>query len=485
MVLDYFRQISSVPRGSGYNEKISNFLVEFARKRNLRYIQDDALNVVIYKEAKGCESCPPLIFQGHMDMVCEKVNESAHDFLNEGIQIIEKDGYLTADGTTLGADDGIALAYMLALLDDDMPVHPPYEMVFTTDEETGMSGASAFDTSRLKGRHMINLDSEEEGIFICACAGGMTGKINLPVSVENVDGIRIDICVKNLLGGHSGTEIDKNRTNAVLLLGRLLYDIGGENIRLIDIHGGNKDNVIPNEAYMSIVVQEEDAEVISEMLYRKTESLKHELLSSEPDITFSIQCDESNGVCAYKVLCKDSFNKIKSLLMLLTDGVHVMSSDICGMVESSSNLGICRLADNEFQVSVSMRSQKESYIHYISSRLSVIADIIGARYSTGEAYPGWDIKKESPFRDMLCRVYEKSYGKKPEVCAIHAGLEGGIFTAKLPDIDIVSMGPDISDIHTVYERLDISSAYRVYAFLKEAVLEFINMNGREEVERQI
>ncbi len=479
MVLDYFRQISSVPRGSGYNEKISDFLVEFAKKRNLRYIKDDALNVVIYKDGKGCGDCPPLIFQGHMDMVCEKVNESAHDFFSDGIQIIEKDGYLTADGTTLGADDGIALAYMLALLDEDMPVHPPYEMVFTTDEETGMNGALAFDASHLAGRHMINLDSEEEGIFTCACAGGMTGKITLPIERKETYGIRIDVCVKNLLGGHSGTDIDKNRSNAVLLLGRLLYDIKEEGVYLIDIHGGNKDNVIPNEAYMSIAADKKKENIITDALKKKAASLSKEIISSEPAVTFEIKSGTKSAERAYKAVSGESFDKIISLLMVLPCGVHVMSSDIAGMPESSSNVGICKMTDDKLHISVSMRSQKESYIHYISDKLSVIAGLSGADYTSGEAYPGWDIKRYSPFRDMLGAVYEDITGRKPEVCSVHAGLEGGVFTEKVPGIDIVSVGPDIHDIHTVNERLDIGSAYRVYEFLKGAAAEFVKMNEEE------
>lgn len=481
MVLDYFRQISSVPRGSGYNKKISDFIVDFAKKRNLKYVQDEALNVVIYKEAKGCENCPPLVFQGHMDMVCEKVNDSVHDFKNEGIQIIEEDGCLTAYGTTLGADDGIALAYMLALLDDDLPVHPPFEMVFTTDEEVGMLGAARFDATCLNGRHMINLDSEEEGIFIVSCAGGMTGKINLPVLREDMDGVRMDICVKNLLGGHSGTEIDKNRVNAVRLMGRLLSDISNTDSGIIDIHGGNKDNVIPNEAYMSIAVPFEDADKICGLLNKKFTTLMNELSSAEPDISFDIQIKKDCIHETYKVLKKDSLDKVMAILMLIPDGVHVMSSDISGMVESSSNLGVFTMSDTDVQVSVSMRSQKESYIQYISNRISILAAMVKASYSTEGLYPGWDLKKESHFRDMLCKVYERVNGKAPQICSIHAGLEGGVFTKKLPDMDIVSMGPQIYDIHTVYERLDINSAYRMYEFLKEAVREFALMDRREEV----
>lgn len=486
MVLDYFRQISNVPRGSGYNERISSFLVEFAKKRGLGYIQDEALNVIIYKEARGCKGCQPLIFQGHMDMVCEKTADSAHDFLNDGITMIEKDGYITADGTTLGADDGIALAYMLALLDEDMPIHPPYEMVFTTDEEIGMEGAMALDASVLKGRHMINLDSEEEGIFVCACAGGLTGEINLDISRESFDGICMEATISNLLGGHSGTDIDKNRSNAVLLLGRLLYEISGEDVKLIDIRGGSKDNVIPNEASMRIAVSEEKADIIYEMLLKKADELKKELASSEPDMRFDIQRSKESASSVCEVVNDESFNKIMALLMLIPNGVHVMSSDISAAVESSSNLGICKMTADGLKISVLMRSSKDSYIRYINDRIRVMAGLVGADYDTHGEYPGWDIRQDSPFRDMLCMTYEEVSGKKPSVCSIHAGLEGGVFTGKIPDIDIVSLGPDMHDVHTTNERLDIASMLRVYEFLKKAAVEYVKMNqGRDENDRRI
>ncbi|MDE6636259.1 MAG: M20/M25/M40 family metallo-hydrolase, partial [Lachnospiraceae bacterium] len=241
MVLDYFKEVSSIPRGSGFNTKISNYLVEFAKKHELEYIQDEAENVVIYKPAsKGYENCPPLIMQGHMDMVCEKVSEDAHDFENEGIRLITRDNYITADGTTLGADDGIALAYMLEFLADDSLVCPPLEMVFTTDEEIGMTGAIHFDAAALRGKHMINLDSEDENGFIAACAGGATAKTDISVNTETREGIELGIEVSGLKGGHSGVDIDKNRANAVLLIGRMLAYLPDKYFGLIDIGGGNK-----------------------------------------------------------------------------------------------------------------------------------------------------------------------------------------------------------------------------------------------------
>lgn len=481
MILDYFRRISEIPRESGHCEKISDYIVSFAESRGLKYIRDEAYNVVIYKDAlNGYESCPPLIFQGHMDMVCEKVVNSRHDFSKDALRIVEKDGYITADGTTLGADDGIAVAYMLALLDDDNLINPPLEMVFTTDEETGMLGALRFDTSCLKGKHMINLDSEEEGVFICACAGGMTGNIEIPIKRRQFRGTRIDITVSRLLGGHSGTDIDKNRANAIMLMGRILSDIKNNNIGLLDMHGGNKDNVIPNEARMSIVVSSDEADTIVDILFDEVKKLSDEISESEPDVLFTVENLLDDGNVLYDVLATDSFERLTGFLETLPNGVHVMSEDMPGMVESSSNLGIFEMTDTSVSIAVSIRSQKDDYIRYFSNELKKMSDKAKAVYSTKSAYPGWDIRKDSPFRDMLCKVYRKVSRHNAEVRSVHAGLEGGVFASKIPDMDIVSLGPDILDIHTVNERLNKASVYRIYTFLKKAVYEFAKMNRREK-----
>lgn len=480
MVLDFFEKISSIPRGSGNNEGISNFLVEFAKEHGLRYIQDDALNVVIYKDATpGYDKCPPLIFQGHMDMVCEKTKESDHDFTKDPVKLIIKDGFITADGTTLGADDGIALAYMLDILCDDTLIHPPLEMLFTTDEEVGMLGAAAFDASHLKGRHMINLDSEDEGVFVCACAGGITTKTTFDITRKPVCGVRVDIDIKGLQGGHSGTDINRNRANAVLLGGRVLAQLTDNSFSLISINGGSKDNVIPNAASISLVVPAPEYEAFIDSFGSIANTVKAELKTSESGLLFDIKPDDRENVQSYMALDDESCKKLLYYLCIVPNGVHVMSSDIPGMVESSSNLGIMRCEENKVVACVSARSQKESYIRYICKRLLSIAELIDARFSTGGAYPGWDIKKESKFRDMLCKVYKEQSGREASVESIHAGLEGGIFSGKMSGVDIVSMGPDVIDIHTVNERASIESVKRMHTFLLKAVQEFALMNKGE------
>ncbi len=480
MVFDFFEQISSIPRGSGNNRGISDFLVEFAWERGLRYVQDDALNVVIYKDATpGYEGCPPLILQGHMDMVGEKTKESDHDFTRDPIKPVIKDGFITADGTTLGADDGIAMAYMLDILCDDTLIHPPLEMLFTTDEEVGMLGAIAFDVNHLKGKHMINLDSEDEGVFVCACAGGITTRTIFNITRESVCGVCVDITVKGLKGGHSGTEIHKNRANAVLTVGRVLAGLSGGGCRLLDINGGGKDNVIPNEATIRLVISPEEYDACIDELGDIINTLKSELVAAEPDIMFDIRTGGRDDKDEYMVLDDTSCEKLIQYLCVVPNGVHVMSSDIPGMVESSSNLGIMRCDENRIYVSISVRSQKESYKEYMCRRLSALAKLTGADFETSGAYPGWDIKRGSEFLDMLCKVYKKEGGTDVVVEAIHAGLEGGIFSDRIEGIDIVSMGPDVLDIHTVNERADVESIKRVHTFLLKAIQEFALMNKGE------
>lgn len=473
MVIDYFRKISEVPRGSRNNKEISDFLVAFAKDKNLKYIQDEALNVIIFKDGSaGYENMAPLIMQGHMDMVCEKVSAQCHDFFSEGLKLCVDDGFMYAEDTTLGADDGIAVAYMLEFLADDNLVHPPFEMIFTTDEEIGMLGASALDVSCLKGKHMINLDSEEEGIFLASCAGGMTGTILLDMTRSKCSGLPVTIELKGLKGGHSGTDIDKNRSNALLLLGRLLAYLPKHDFEVLSVNGGGKDNVIPNEAILELVVKTDNFDDFVRALTEKASLLINELTVAEPNITFNIDTGDNKVVSDYEVLDDESFAKVFFLLNYIPNGVQVMSSDIDGMVESSSNLGIFSMEEAKAKAVISMRSSKRSYIEYISMKLAGIAAMLDCRYETNGSYPGWTMKAKSTFRDMLCKVYKDVTGKVPVVSSIHAGLECGVLSDKIPDLDIVSMGPDVYDIHTVKEKMSLASVDRMYNFLKEAIETF-------------
>ena len=475
MVLDRFKEICGIPRGSGFNEQIGEYLVEYAKRKYLKYVKDDAGNVVIYRRASfGYEKCPPLIFQGHMDMVCEKTVDSEHDFTTEGIDVIDDGEYISANGTTLGADDGIAIAYMLELLSDNSITRPPYEMVFTVDEEIGMDGAKALDASVLKGRHIINIDSEDEGIFIAGCAGGASVSTAIPIEREKKHGRHVVLTIKGLKGGHSGQDIDKNRSNANLLMGRLLFDREiCELAGLVSIKGGNKDNVIPNECTAVLIVDRNSYdEFISAISYR-IELLEHELKASEPDVEFDCSHYERADSEAH-VLDEESFMMIMRYINTIPNGVRKMSAEIEGVVESSANLAIIDLDENAEEISfiTSLRSMKHSYIEYMKDILRELAGQYGGEYNVYAEYPGYDMKRNSTLRDIMCEAYESVTGEKPVITSIHAGLEMGIFAEKIHRADIVSIGPNVSDIHTVNEKLDIKSCERTWELIKKTVSDF-------------
>lgn len=467
-IFKYFSDISKIPRGSGNEVEISEYLVSFAKSRGLVYNRDSANNVIIIKEATpGYEMEPAIMLQGHMDMVCEKRKEHSHDFLKDEIKLLVDGDYLHADGTTLGADNGIALAYMLALLSDNELEHPRIEAVITSDEEVGMNGAKELDVSSLKSEYMINLDSEEEGYLLASCAGGLTGTSTLPIKRVSIDGKRIKINIGGLKGGHSGMDIIHNRTNANKLLARLLFDLRDkETYSLLNMEGGFKDNVIPREAFAELVISSESYAQVSDSVGKIMQIYKKELEGSEPDLEYSV---EDLGEGQFEALHPVSFEKLLFLLIQTPYGVQVMSSDIEGLVESSLNLGIFRVEEEQALICNSVRSSKSSYKHYISSRLEYLVDFLGGDYIVRSEYPAWEYRKESKLREHLQKHYKEMYGKEMKVEAIHAGLECGLIAEKMPGIDIVSIGPDMSRVHTIDERLSISSTIRVYQFLERII----------------
>lgn len=471
-IFRYFSEISKIPRGSGNEEEISEYLVSFAKSRNLEYNRDSANNVIIIKEATpGYENEPAIMLQGHMDMVCEKSKESTHDFLKDGIKLVVDGDFLHADGTTLGADNGIAVAYILALLSDENLKHPRIEAVITTDEEVGMNGAKALDLSSLKAEYMINLDSEEEGYLLASCAGGLTGTCTLPIKRVPEKGKKIKISIGGLKGGHSGIDIVNNRTNANKLLARLLFDLReNHSYSVLHMEGGYKDNVIPREAFAELVIDPENYKQIRDNITEIMEIYKKELRSSEPDLEYTIKELEEGE---YQVLHPVSFEKLLFLMIQIPYGVQVMSSDIEGLVESSLNLGIFRLEDEQALICNSVRSSKSSHKKYISDRLNYLVSFLGGEYIVRSEYPAWEFKKDSKLREHLQKHYKEMYGKEMKVEAIHAGLECGLIAEKMPGIDIVSIGPDMSRVHTVEEKLSISSTIRVYQFLEKIIEEKI------------
>lgn len=465
-VLEYFQEVSRVPRGSGANKKISDYLVEFAKKHGLDYVQDEALNVIIKKPAtKGYEAHTPVILQGHMDMVCVKEKECTHDFENEGLDLRMDGEWLYAYQTTLGADDGIAIAYSLALLADDTISHPALEVVITTDEETGMDGAKALDTSNLAGRYMINIDSEDEGTVLVSCAGGLRFYAEIPLAPIEAEGSLLQITVSGLQGGHSGVEIHKQRTNATLLLARTLVSLQDTaSYLLVSMSGGDKDNAIPLYAECEILVRAEEEEAVMKALTAMNEMYQNELITSEPNVSLTVTSSGKNQVTA---IHPTSTTKVLFALMQAPNGVQVMSSDIKDLVESSLNLGIFDATGDVAVFHYSVRSSFSSYKYYLRDRLKMLFEFLSAEIEVNGEYPAWEFKKDSKFRETFIEVFKEQYGNEPAVIAIHAGLECGIISEKIPGIDIVSIGPDMKDIHTPKERLNVVSAIRVYTFIEK------------------
>ena len=469
-VFYYFEEICKIPHGSGNTRQISDYLVNFAKEHGFDYVQDELNNVVIYKPATpGYENAPTVILQGHMDMVCEKRPDVEHDFTKDGLKLSVENGFVSANGTTLGGDDGIAVAYALALLDSkDLP-HPALEVLITVDEEIGLLGAVDFDCSVLKGKRMINMDSEAEGSLWISCAGGLSAVSHIPVLRTDAEGEKLQIRICGLMGGHSGAEIDKKRANANVLMGRFLYGLKRESYyEIISLAGGQKDNAITRESLCEILVSKEDIAAVKAYAAKVQDGLREEYSGSDNDI--SIQITEA-GHESVQVLHPTSREKILFYLMEVPFGIQKMSSNIEGLVETSTNIGIVRLSEDEFFASSGVRSSVEAARDALSDKIQYLTEFLGGEYEAQGAYPAWEYRKESPLRDKMVSVYEDMYGQKPAVVAIHAGLECGLFYKKIDGLDCVSLGPDMKDIHTSEELLDIASTERVWNYLVKVLKE--------------
>lgn len=464
-VFYYFEEISKIPRGSGNTRQISDYLVQFAIDNGLEYVQEDIGNVYIYKSAsEGFEKADTVILQGHMDMVCEKNNSSDHDFLKDGINLVVKDDFVYADNTTLGADDGIAIAYMLAILSDTDCSHPQLEAVFTVDEETGMEGALALDASKLKGRRIINIDSEEEGILWSSCAGGLRCECSIDICYENkleeCDGIQIEIT--GLAGGHSGTEINKNRINANCLIGEILMLARHQfDFKIAQIFGGMKDNAIPRESCAIIHVKKSEKQNALEILNDIAESIQKDNMGRESDLKIIL----SDNIFCEKNFTKECSDKCILLINSLPNGVAAMSADIEDLVETSSNIGVMATNDNKFTLDLSLRSSVDGAKFRLRDKVKYITENIGGRCVVSGDYPAWEYKKDSVLRNVFSEEFSNMFGKEMKIMALHAGLECGILTDKLKGADCVSVGPDIYDIHTPNERMSIFSVERTYNLL--------------------
>lgn len=468
-VFHFFEEISSIPRGSGNTRKISDYCVGFAKERGLEYHQDSSNNVILIKEATaGYEQAEPVILQGHLDMVCEKEHGCTKDMEQEGLDLIVEEDRVRARGTTLGGDDGIAVAMVLAVLDSKELPHPRIEAVFTVDEEIGMMGAADLDLSPVKGKKLINIDSEEEGIFTVSCAGGNTTECRLPLVRVPFAGIALSLTVGGLLGGHSGAEIDKGRANANMLLGRLLYAAQEKSaLRLVAVEGGKKDNAIPQQSHALLVAA--DADAVRAVAAELELAFQHEYQKTDPGIFVKIE----DAVADVTPMGEVTTAKVINLLTCMPNGVQQMSADIAGLVQTSLNLGTLITGEAELLATFSIRSSIATQKQMLVDRLSCQMRQLGGNVHVLGDYPAWEYKQNSALRDLMTGVFRRQYGRDPEISAIHAGLECGLFLGKRPDLDCVSIGPDLTEIHTYRESMSISSVQRVWNFLIE-VLKYSN-----------
>lgn len=459
-VFQYFEEIAAIPHGSGNTAAIAAYLMEFAADRGLEASRDAANNVVIKKPAsKGYEASPTLILQGHHDMVCEKDEGKDFDFATQGIEIVIDGDDLRANGTTLGGDNGIAVAMMLAILDDKSLAHPPLELLITADEEIGMVGAFAFDCSRLSGSKLINLDSEYEGVLMCSCAGGVNNRASVPVTFEDAKGTALSIEIKGLASGHSGVEIDKGRANANVLMARLL-DLLKVPYQIVTLSGGARETAIAPNAACEILVQdaaaaEQDVRAISEVFQK-------EYAGIEPGLAVEVKAFGEKNTEA--LTAADSKRAVR-VLLALPDSVQAMSQDMKGLVQTSTNLGLVKLTEEALTFTSTTRSAMRTQKEWITAKVRAIVELAGGTLATDGNYPGWAYNPHSVVKDTVLKCYKELTGKDATVEAVHAGIECGLFADAIPDLDCVSIGPDMGDVHTPREHLSISSTERTYKLL--------------------
>ena len=474
-VFYFFEEITKIPHGSGNVGQISDYLANFARERGIFCIQDELKNIIMIKEAsEGYEKEPAVILQGHMDMVAVKRPDCDIDMRTEGLRVAVDGDKVYAEGTSLGGDDGIAVAYSLALLDSDTVRHPRLEVVITMDEEVGMDGARGIDLSMLTASRMINLDSEEEGIFLANCAGGARARCRLKAAagpkaegaslkLQERTGVICELAIGGPLGGHSGGEIHKERGNSNRIFARLLYRIASRlPVCLISAEGGLADNAIPRETKARLLAAEEDFASLDELVRAAEKEIQAELSSRDPGFYLRLERKENGSA---RCMDPGDTKRAAAFLHALPNGVQAMSADMPGLVETSLNLGILKAGNEGVLAEFSVRSSVESAKHALIDVLRAVTELAGGTVEATGDYPGWKFRKNSPLREKMTALYERMYGTAPKVEAIHAGLECGILGSKIKDLDCVSIGPDMRDIHTTEETLSISSVKRVWEYL--------------------
>ena len=456
-VFHYFEEICGIPHGSGDTARISDYCVAFAKAQGLVYHQDSLGNVIIKKPATaGYEDHPTVILQGHIDMVCEKASDCSIDFTADGLDVDTDGEVVFAHGTTLGGDNGIAVAMAFAILESTDLSHPPLEVLLTVDEETGMYGAKGLDPSLLEGKLLINMDSEAEGALIVGCAGGARAELTLPLTYTHSSATAYCVTVSGLQGGHSGIEIDKGRLNANVVMAQFLQSI---DCRLVSIAGGLKDNAIPVECTAYITA---DADVFA----AAEAFVATHRVDTDPNLTISV-----GAAVAEREMDAATTAQVLELLTTVPNGIQSMSADIEGLVQTSLNLGILTTDDStlcaSFAVRSSVRAEKDALLGKLENQITAM----GGGFDSYGHYPAWEYRKDSRLRDTMCAVRERITGVPFVIVAIHAGLECGLFCEKIEDLDVVSIGPDMWDVHTCRERLSVASAARVYAYLCDVLKE--------------
>lgn len=473
-VFYYFEELTKIPRCSNDEKRVSDYLISVGESLGFETIQDNVLNVIIKKPGtKGYENSPTVVLQGHMDMVCEKRDDSSHDFSKDAIRLSLQEDFVMAEETTLGADNGIAVAMCLAVLEDKNISHPPLEVLVTTSEETGLTGAAALSPEHVEGRILINIDSEEEGTILVSCAGGQRDEISIPVEDIEADNNKESYTLKisGLQGGHSGMEINKGRGNSNKILGRALHRLNEKiDFDLYYIDGGSLPNAIPRYAYAKILLSNKELDLAKEIINEIDSEIKQELLSSDKEVRISLELAQES---IDKVFSNTTKTKIITALMIIPTGIQSMSQNIQGLVESSINLGVVKTKDDKVTIECSLRSSVGSLKKQIGKQLELIASTLKSDYETSSAYPAWEYKEDSYIRKVFMDSYRELYNKDMKIEAIHAGLECGLFSEKFDDMDMISFGPNMAGVHAPGEKLSISSTERSYSLLVK-VLENIS-----------
>lgn len=462
-VFRIFEEFCGIPHASHNTEAATAFCLDYAKRFGLPATYDAAGNVVIRKPATaGREHLPTVILQGHLDMVAEKEPDCPIDFTRDRLSLFLDGDWLGARGTTLGGDNGIAVAMILAILADDTLPHPAIEAVFTTDEEVGMLGADAMDMSTLTGRYMLNLDSEEEGVLTVSCAGGATATVRYPAARQPVAGHILTATLDGMQGGHSGAEIHRGRANAARMGAELVAAVAQAcEVHLLSLDGGLKDNAIPARAVCRFMVA--DPQAALDACHTFASKMQAAYATADPDLRFAFAVDEGQGE-AFSLVDTE---RILSLLTRIPCGVQKMSEDIAGLVQTSLNLGILETDERGVRAVYSVRSAVGKEKDALLTEIQSIAGSLGADYTVGGAYPAWEYRKACPLRETVLATYRRLYHKEMRVEAIHAGLECGLFSDRIPGLSCVSLGPDMKDIHTPRERLSVSSVARTYHFVRE------------------